>query len=119
MNNGKVDLAKLSREELLQGIKDGTIKSESYTEEEYTEKFSNHLGKYTHIIEIRKDDCVVKVHYNYNIHLDKILEFEGNRLQSLHARDIKLPPFDERIWDKERKITVRKTAHNKSSGGES
>lgn len=116
MNNGKIDLSKMSREQLLEGIKDGSIKSESYTDEEYAEKFSNHLGKYAHIIEIRKDDCIVRIHYNYNIHLDAILEFEGRRLQSLHARDMKIPSFNERVWDKERKITVTKTTvHSEGS----
>ncbi len=58
-------------------------------------------------IRIEKDNCIVVVHYNYNTYLDKILEFEGRRLQSLHARDMKLIPFDERVWDEKREITVR------------
>lgn len=108
VEKGSIDIAKLGAKELLEKIESGEIKSESYTMEEYYEKFSNHLGKYAHIIEIRKDDHIVKIHYNYNVHLDQVLAFEGKRLQSLHARNLNIIPFEERVWDKERKITVSK-----------
>jgi len=99
----KSDLSKMSRDELLKGIKDGTIKSESCTKES-----SNHLGIYAYTIEIRQEDCVVKIHYNYNYQLNDIMEFEGRRLQSFYYRNMKLPSFDERVWDNDREITLRK-----------
>lgn len=63
---------------------------------------------YKHVIKLLIDSKFIKIHYNFKVDLPEILEFEGKRLASLLQREVKLPIFDERVWDYNRKITVRK-----------
>jgi hypothetical protein len=58
------------------------------------------------LVEIRYRDSIVKIRYDFDVDLPQILEFEGRRLASLHAREITLPCFEHRTWDTKRLITV-------------